>query len=254
MEGFIKFFGTGGARFVASKQLRATGGLWLNYKETNLYIDPGPGAIVRIRASREHFEPAHLDGIILTHKHRDHSNDVNILIESMTEGGFKKRGRLFAPLDAVEEDPIVFKFVRNYLDDVVILREGERYTIKDITFSAPVRHRHPVETYGLVFHLNKTIGLISDTRFFEELPDFYRTDYLIVNVLRSKSIENHEIIEHLTVDDVKRIITRVKPEVAIMTHFGLNMIKEKPYLIAERLSDETGIRVIAAHDGMKWEF
>jgi hypothetical protein len=46
----------------------------------------------------------------------------------------------------------------------------------------------------------------------------------------------------------------VKPEVAIMTHFGLNMIKEKPYLIAERLSDETGIRVIAAHDGMKWEF
>jgi ribonuclease BN (tRNA processing enzyme) len=102
--------------------------------------------------------------------------------------------------------------------------------------------------------LNKTIGLISDTRFFEELPDFYRVDYLIVNVLRSKSIENHEIIEHLAVDDVKRIITRVKPEVAIMTHFGLNMIKEKPHLIAERLSDETGIRVIAAHDGMKWEF
>jgi hypothetical protein len=43
MEGFIKFFGTGGARFVASQQLRATGGLWLHYKETNIYIDPGPG-------------------------------------------------------------------------------------------------------------------------------------------------------------------------------------------------------------------
>jgi phosphoribosyl 1,2-cyclic phosphodiesterase len=184
----------------------------------------------------------------------DHSNDVNILIESMTEGGFKRRGTLFAPRDAIEEDPVVFTFVRNYLDDVVVLRERERYTIKDISFSVPVRHRHPVETYGLVFHLNKTIGLISDTRFFEELPDFYRVDYLIVNVLRSKSIENHEIIEHLAVDDVKRIITRVKPEVAIMTHFGLNMIKEKPHLIAERLSDETGIRVIAAHDGMKWEF
>lgn len=209
---------------------------------------------MRIRASREHFEPAHLDGIILTHKHMDHSNDVNILIESMTEGGFKRRGTLFAPRDAIEEDPVVFTFVRNYLDDVVVLRERERYTIKDISFSVPVRHRHPVETYGLVFHLNKTIGLISDTRFFEELPDFYRVDYLIVNVLRSKSIENHEIIEHLAVDDVKRIITRVKPEVAIMTHFGLNMIKEKPHLIAERLSDETGIRVIAAHDGMKWEF
>jgi hypothetical protein len=26
MEGFIKFFGTGGARFVAASQVRATGG------------------------------------------------------------------------------------------------------------------------------------------------------------------------------------------------------------------------------------
>ena len=111
MEGFIKFFGTGGARFVASKQLRATGGLWFNYKETNLYIDPGPGAMVRIRESQENYEPERLDGIVLTHKHMDHSNDVNILIESMAEGGFKKKGTLFAPQDAVNEDPVVFRFL-----------------------------------------------------------------------------------------------------------------------------------------------
>ena len=123
MEGFIKFFGTGGARFVASRQFRATGGLWLKYKETNLYIDPGPGAIVKIRESQERFEPADLDGIVLTHKHMDHSNDVNILIESMAEGGFKKRGTLFVPQDAIGEDPVVFRFVRNYLDEIVLLRK-----------------------------------------------------------------------------------------------------------------------------------
>jgi hypothetical protein len=39
-----------------------------------------------------------------------------------------------------------------------------------------------------------------------------------------------------------------------MTHFGMNIIKEKPYLLAERLKEETGINIIAAHDGMKLEF
>ena len=233
MEGFIKFFGTGGARFVASKQLRATGGIWLNYKETNFYIDPGPGAIVKIRESQERFEPADLNGIILTHKHMDHSNDVNILIESMAEGGFKKRGTLFAPQDALSEEPVVFQFVRNYLDDIVVLKEKGRYSIKDISFSTPVRHRHPVETYGLLFHLNVTIGLIADTRFFNELPDYYPVDYLIINVLRSQPIENHEIIEHLAVDDVRTIVTRVRPKAAILTHFGFKMIQEGPDVIAE---------------------
>lgn len=254
MEGFIKFFGTGGARFVASKQLRATGGLWLNYKKTNLYIDPGPGAIVKIREAEEVFEPENLDGIILTHKHMDHSNDVNILIESMAEGGFKKRGTLFAPQDAIGEDPVVFRFVRNYLDNEVVMRENGRYVIGDISFSTPVRHRHPVETYGLVLDVNYTIGLIADTRFFKELPDCYQADYLILNVLRSRPIENHEIVEHLAVGDARTIIARVRPKAAILTHFGFRMIQEGPDAIAGRMSDETGVHVIAAYDGMKWEF
>ena len=37
---FIKFLGTAGARFVVTKQLRASGGLWLSAGKTNLSIDP----------------------------------------------------------------------------------------------------------------------------------------------------------------------------------------------------------------------
>lgn len=254
MEGFIKFLGTGGARFVASRQIRATGGLWLNYKNTNLYIDPGPGALVKMHASKEHLDPIHLDGIIITHKHLDHANDINIMIEAMTDGGFKKKGTLFCPEDALNDDPIVLTYVRAYLDSIALLKEKESYTIKDITFSTPVKHVHPVETYGVIFHLNKTIGLITDTRFFDELPDFYRTDYLIVNVLRMKPIETLDAVDHLAINDFVRIVELVKPEIAIMTHFGMNMIKEKPYLLAEKLKKETGINIIAAYDGMKLEF
>jgi ribonuclease BN (tRNA processing enzyme) len=254
MEGFIKFLGTGGARFVAIKQIRSTGGLWLHYKDTNLYIDPGPGAIVKIHASKEHFDPLNLDGIILTHKHLDHANDVNIMIEAMTEGGFKKKGILFCPRDAIDKDPVVLKYVREYLEDIVFLKENTNHTIKDITFSTPVKHVHPVETYGIIFHLNKTIGLITDTRFFDTLPDYYKADILIINVLRSKPIEKEHKVDHLATNNVAEIIRRIEPETAIMTHFGMNMILEKPYFIAEKLKKETGIEVIAAHDGMKLEF
>lgn len=253
-EGFIKFLGTGGARFVASTQIRATGGLWLHYKETNLFIDPGPGAVVRVNASKDRLQPTDLDGIILTHKHLDHSNDVNIMIEAMTGGGFKKKGVLFCPEDAVSGDRVVLRYVADFLEAVELLKEKKSYAIKDVTFTCPVRHVHGVETYGLMFQLNATIGLISDTRFFDELPDYYHADYLIVNVLRTKPIERHVAIDHLSLDDFAAIITRVKPKVAIMTHFGMNMVREKPYLLAERLKNETGIEVIAAHDGMKFTF
>ncbi|HBE44532.1 MAG TPA: MBL fold hydrolase [Deltaproteobacteria bacterium] len=254
MEGFIKFFGTGGARFVVSKQLRATGGLWFHYKDTNLYIDPGPGALVRINTSDEVFNPAHLDGIILTHKHVDHTNDVNVLIEAMTEGGFKKRGILFCPEDAIQEDPVVLKFARNYLDGIQFLKEKRYYILKDIPFTVPVRHIHPVETYGIIFDLNPRIGLLTDTRFFDTLPEHYRVDCLIVNVLRLKPVGQQYIIDHLSVQDFIEVVTEVKPEVAIMTHFGMNIIEEGPEMLAERLQKETGIRIIAAYDGMKWEF
>jgi len=254
MEGSIKFFGTGGARFMALKQLRATGGLWLNYRKTNIYIDPGPGAIVRIRASREKYEPAGLDGIILTHKHMDHANDVNILIETMAEGGFKKRGILFCPEDAIAEDPVIFNFARNYLENIVFFKEGGEYALGDVHFRTPVRHRHPVETYGLYFDLNATIGLISDTRFFPELASHYRAENLIINVLRLKPIENHEIVDHLALNDVEELLRDIRPKNAILTHFGMHIVKNKPGLLARKLSEETGVNVIAGRDGMKWEF
>jgi ribonuclease BN (tRNA processing enzyme) len=254
MEGFIKFLGTGGARFVAIRQIRSTGGLWLHYRNTNLYIDPGPGAIVKIHRSKDLLDPLDLDGIILTHKHLDHANDVNILIEAMTDGGFKKKGVLFCPEDAVSGDPVVLKYVTAYLDDIVRLKERGNYTIKDVTFSTPVRHIHPVETYGIKFDLNKTIGLITDTRFFDELPDHYGADILIINVLRAEPIEKQHKVDHIAINDVAEIIKRIRPETAIMTHFGMNIIKEKPYMLAEKLKKETGINVIAAHDGMKFEF
>ncbi len=248
---FIKFIGTAGARFVVTKQLRSSGGVWLSVGKTNLYIDPGPGALVRCLNSKPKLEPSMLDAILLTHKHLDHSGDVNVLIEAMTEGGFKKRGVLFAPGDALEEDPVVLKYVRNYVEKVEVLKENSEYRIGEIQFSTAEKHRHRVETYGINFKISpRTVSLIADTKFFPDLPHLYRGEILIIHVVRLKPVVD-EPIEHLSIEDVKSIVKRAKPKLTVLTHFGMTMIKAKPWVVAAELEKELGLRVIAASDGMK---
>jgi phosphoribosyl 1,2-cyclic phosphodiesterase len=248
---FIKFLGTAGARFVVMKQLRASGGVWLSVGKTNLYIDPGPGALVRCLNCRPKLEPSLLNGILLTHKHLDHSGDVNVMIEAMTEGGFKKRGILFAPADALEEDPVILKYVMGYVEKVEVLREDSEYRIGDIKFSTAWKHQHRVETYGINFKISPhTVSWMTDTKFFPELPNLYRGEILIVHVVRLKPIGD-EPIDHLSIEDVKMILKKAKPKLAILTHFGMTMINAKPWVVAAELEKELGLKVIAASDGMK---
>lgn len=245
--GYLKFLGTAGARVVVFKQLRASGGLWLELNGTRLHIDPGPGALVRALSSKPRLDPTRLDAVILTHRHLDHSADVNVMVEAMTEGGRNRRGVLFAPRDALEEDPVVLKYVRGYLQGIEILKEGGEYRIGEVAFCTPLRHRHPVETYGLV--VEGRIALISDTLFFPDLIEAYKgVEVLVMNVVRAG--ERDQRIEHLTLGDARELILGIRPKRAILTHFGMTVLRAKPWEVAQRMSEETGCDVIAARDGM----
>ena len=245
---YLKFLGTGGARFVVIKQLRASGGLWLNLDDTKVLIDPGRGSLVKCLSSKPKLNPAELDGIILTHKHLDHSNDINIMIEAMTNGGFKKKGVVFAPKDALEDDPVILHYVRDQVDRIEVLKEKGSYNIGNISFSTPVKHEHGVETYGLNINgKNVSISLIADTKYFDGLESYYKGDITIVNVVRMK--EKKEI-PHLSLNDAERIFSVNKPKLGILTHFGMTMLKAKPWVLADELSKKLNIKVIAARDGM----
>ncbi|MCX6666865.1 MAG: MBL fold metallo-hydrolase [Euryarchaeota archaeon] len=245
----IKFLGTAGARFVVMKQLRASGGIWLTLDDTNVMIDPGPGSLVRCISSKPKRNPMDLDGIILTHRHIDHSNDINIMIEAMTNGGFKKKGVVFAPKDALEGDPVILKYVREHVERIGILKEKGKYKVGNISFETPIRLKHGVETYGInIRGKNISISLITDTDYFSGLASHFTGDILIVNVVM---LEDKSTIEHLCLKEAEQIIEANKPRLAILTHFGMNMVKAKPWEIAERLSEKLGTKIIAARDGME---
>ena len=249
----IKFLGTAGARFVMLKQLRASGGIWLELAGTRLLIDPGPGTLVRCVKSRPRLDPAKLDGIVLTHKHLDHSSDINVMIEAMTEGGSKRRGQVFAPSDALFEDPVILRYVRKYAERITILKQGGEYQVGEIIFNTPVRHLHSVETYGLNIKGNgRSLCFITDTRYFSGLEDFYKGDILVINLVRYQ-LKPEEKIEHLDVSATKKLISGIKPRQVILTHFGMTMLQAKPWQVAAELQQELGVKVTAANDGMNFE-
>jgi phosphoribosyl 1,2-cyclic phosphodiesterase len=244
---FIKFLGTSGARFVMIKQLRSCGGIWISSGGANLLIDPGPGSLVRLSQARPKLDPTTLDAIILTHQHLDHSGDANVMIEAMTEGGYKKRGLVFCTRDALR-DSVILEYVKGFPEKIEILEPLSTYSVKGFTFSTSMRHVHPVETYGLKFKIaGKTVAVVSDTRYFQDLEAFYRCDILVVSVV---FLEPHPTVDHLSLPEAKDLIAAVKPKKTILTHFGLTMLKAGPEKQAKRLSRELGIPVAAARDGM----
>lgn len=118
----ITFLGTAGARFVVTHQFLASGGAWLSLGNTQILLDPGPGSLVQ--AAKRKLDPSKLEAIILSHKHLDHSGDINIMIEAMTDGGRKKRGAVFTPADTLNQEPVILSYLRSYPERVEILTEG----------------------------------------------------------------------------------------------------------------------------------
>jgi phosphoribosyl 1,2-cyclic phosphodiesterase len=55
----------------------------------------------------------------------------------------------------------------------------------------------------------------------------------------------------MTTDDAIKILKATKPETAVLTHLGMQMIFKGPAWEASRASKESGIPVNAATDGMR---
>jgi len=167
---------------VVANQILASGGLWLNLAGSQILVDPGPGCIVQ--STKRKLRAEKLSAIILSHRHLDHSADVNIMIEAMAHSGFRQHGWLFAPADALGNEPVIFSYLKSYLEGIEVLQEGKSYSIGNVSFRTPIRHIHPVETYGMLFKTAEhTLSYIADSRYFDGLCQSYGGELIIINVV-----------------------------------------------------------------------
>ncbi|MCX8173159.1 MAG: MBL fold metallo-hydrolase [Thermoplasmata archaeon] len=253
----LTFLGTGGGRFATLYQTRATGGVYLEdftpEKPFRVHIDPGPGALVH--AGRNGINPTQTDGIIVTHCHPDHYVDAEILTEAMTMGGRRKKGFLLgsrSTLEGVENiGPCISRYFQKNVETCMIIEKTSMKLGELVVTPAPAIHSDPT-TVGLRISTNTgIIAYVADTEFSKEIAGAYRNArVLILPVTRPRAAK---IPYHLTTDDAAEFAAIVKPELCIITHFGLKMLEADPEAEARWIEQQSKVKCIAASDGMKIE-
>jgi phosphoribosyl 1,2-cyclic phosphodiesterase len=245
----IVFLGTAGGRASVFRFLRRSGGFLLFLSGNTVHVDPGPGAFVYLHQMG--IDPRHIDLVVLSHIHLDHSSDVNSVIESATDGGKIRRVALFAPRSAFEgQHRVVLPFIRERLAMEGFLKEGEELSYGTVNVSAVMKHtHHGAETYALLF--NRKVLYVSCALYEDRMLQAYphNVDLMIINTTLYRKTKP---IDHLTVEDAEKLIANLKPRKVILTHFGYEFLTQHdPERVAEELSHKYGIPVLSAKDFME---
>jgi len=248
----ITFLGSGGGRFAAISQKRMTGGFRIDdFNGKNYHVDPGPGALVR--SYQFGVNPTKIDGVFISHSHTDHYNDAEILIEAMTRGMTKNNGIIMGSKSTFEKykrwGPALSKYHQSNSKNLILtpnkVNNFPSFTIK----GTGTKHGDPT-CVGFQMEANDfRISYTSDTCYFDKLPKYHKkADILIASVLRPG---NESIKGHMCTEDFIHLVDEVQPRLAIMTHFGFKMLSANPVYEAINVHKKTGIRTLAAFDGMR---
>jgi len=222
------------------------------YEKLNVHLDPGPGALVY--SLEAGLDPQKVNGILISHCHPDHYNDAEVFIEAMTRGMTRKKGVLAAAhsvLNGNEQcEPSISKYHQSMPAQVIDAKPGLVLNIENLRVHvAEARHTDP-DAVGFRFE-TPTLGdfaYTSDSEYFEGIGKPYQGVRLLLLCIMRPSGSPWK--GHMTTDDAIQIIDEAKPEMTVLTHFGMQMIFKGPQNEARLIQGKTGIPTIAGADGM----
>lgn len=244
----IIFLGTGGGRFVTTLQMRHTAGIRINGEKT-LHIDPGPGALIHSLQAKQ--DPRKIDALLISHQHMDHYNDAPVMLEAMTEGTRVRRGVLIAGKKLLEGDdedtPAITKYHRSLVEKSYACGPGEEIGLDGLTvMTTPTSH---AEKHGIGFRFREwELGYTGDTAVNDDVIAAHRGEKLMIIDLIAPERVTRELV--MTVAGAKELLLGATPKRAIVTHFGMRVLKEGPEKLAAEIEADTGIPTTAAKDGM----
>jgi phosphoribosyl 1,2-cyclic phosphodiesterase len=252
----IIFLGTGGGRFATITQKRRTAGIRIISEGLNLHLDPGPGALVH--SINEGLDPQKLNAVFVSHCHPDHYTDAEVLIEAMTRGMTRKRGVLAAAKSVLTGnnlcEPSISKYHQQMPEQKIEAVPNMKFQVGDVNVLATeARHTDP-DTVGFRFETRDfgDFAYTSDTEYFEGIGKYYEGVRLLVLCVMRPAGKPWK--GHMTTNDAIKIVEETRPEHAVLTHLGMQMIFKGPASEAKLIKDKTGVPTVAAVDGMRINF
>ncbi len=247
----LQFLGTGGGRFATISQKRMTGGFRIDEIDgKNIHVDPGPGALVR--SHQFGLNPRKINMLLVSHCHTDHYNDAEVLIEAMTQGMTKRTGHVIASDSVIngagELGPSISKYHQSK-PEISVLKPGDVIKEKNISIrGTKTNHGDPTCVGFNINYKGFNINYTADTEYFPELAEEHAgADILIGCVIKEGE---RRIKGHLRTLDFEELVNEVQPQIAIMTHLGVNLIMNNPFKNTRLITKNTGVRTIAATDGL----
>lgn len=255
MASNILFLGTGGDSVVVGKQRRGSGGIVISAEGYQFHLDPGPGALVRAKELGVNLRGN--TAVLVSHNHINHANDVNAVISAMTYDGLDRAGVLICAESVVDgyekKNHSVPGFLmpksKDSVERVIKLKSTQKVGIEDIEIHALKTNHLDPHCIGFKFFTSDfVLSYSSDTAYAPYIANEYKgSDIIILNVVHPAG-EKSSI--NLSTDDAIKIISKVKPKMAVMTHFGNKMLEHDPIYEIRKIQKETGTQVIAAKDGL----
>lgn len=282
----VTFLGTGGNPEAVFSQVPRTAGFFLAVDGIRLYVDPGPGAVVR--AQEAGIDLGTLDGIFISHGHLDHYAGAEAVIEGMCWGMYTRRGYLMAPRQVLEQERLLSRYHQGLNTGlgykggptVVSLEPQCPIRIKNVTIT-PVPVHHAEENFGFILDTGRlTIGYTSDTNYIKsystpggvmdmacrgpimdmiDIVDyqkdvkeaFSQVDVLIANVT-SHNVYAHR---HITTLGLPHLLKGGKVKLCFMTHFNHCCLRPEDLrpAMAHYVESMTDIRTIYAADGAVYD-
>ncbi|GAB6179481.1 MBL fold metallo-hydrolase [Desulfotomaculum defluvii] len=281
----VLFLGTGGNPEAVFSQVPRTAGFILTLGGIRLYVDPGPGAVVRAREAE--FDLGTLDGVYISHGHLDHYAGAEAVIEAMCWGMFSRRGVVLAPSQVLERDRLISLYhqgkdqLSGYKGGPAVtnLQPHQPIAIGRANLT-PIPVHHAEENYGFIIHTEQlTLGYTSDTNYIkgyttpkgpkdlsyrEPITDlldiveyrkdikdvFSQVDVLIANVT-SHNVYAHR---HITTLGLAHLLENSKVKLCIITHFNHCCLRPEDLRssMAYYVEKKSGVRTLYAEDGGKF--
>lgn len=247
----ITFLGTGGGRHTTMFQTRCTGGMLFEHYGKILHIDPGPGALTQMK--RIHYDPVKTDSVLVSHAHPDHYSDAESVVEGMTQGGWKKKGCLYGSHTVICGEgtlgPCISKYHQSIVDNITVFKPNDVLEINDMSVDICTANHSDPTNAGFKFKTKDgIISYVSDTSYSDDIAGQYIGSRVLI--LPVTTPNDMKIPYHMCTDDAIKFVEIVKPELTVITHLGIVMIRSDPDIQAKNIENATDVKCIAGRDLM----